>query len=114
MAISDLKVRITADTSAFHKELDAAIAKVKAYKAEFGPVAALFNFFQGRCTFFACLFTGVGIALAFLGKLTAEYVALVGGIQALLLAHSAKEDYHERATQPDGAVEPTDPSAAQK
>jgi Mn2+/Fe2+ NRAMP family transporter len=72
-----------------------------------GGIAPLFQLFQGRCTFFACLFAGVGIGLAFLGKLTAEYVALITAIQALLLAHSAKEDYHERAT---GGVVPPDPS----
>jgi hypothetical protein len=56
------------------------------------PINATFNLFMGRCTFFACVFTLVGIVLAFLGKLTAEYVALVGAVQALLVVHSAKED----------------------
>ena len=56
----------------------------------------VFDFFCGRCTFFALLFTLAGIGLACIGKLTADYVALVGAIQALLVAHSAKEDYHER------------------
>lgn len=57
----------------------------------------VFDFFCGRCTFFALMFTGAGVVLAFAGKLTGDYVALVGAIQALLVAHSAKEDYHERA-----------------
>jgi hypothetical protein len=56
----------------------------------------VFDFFCGRCTFFALLFAFAGVGLAFAGKLTADYVALVGAIQALLVAHSAKEDYHER------------------
>lgn len=56
----------------------------------------LYDWFGGRCTFFAFLFTGAGIGLAFTGHLTADYVALVGAIQALIVAHSAKEDYHER------------------
>lgn len=55
-------------------------------------MSKFFGLWMGRCTFFACLFTACGIALAFLGKLTADYVALVGAIQALLLAHSYKQD----------------------
>ena len=99
---SEVKVEIVADATKFHKDVDAVMAKLKKLKEQMGIVTRIFNFFQGRCTFFAIVFSGVGIALAFLGKLTAEYVALVGAIQALLLAHSAKEDYHERATADAG------------
>lgn len=64
-----------------------------------GIVGALFSFFNGRCTFFAILFTGVGITLAFMHQLTMEYVALVSAIQALLVAHSTKEDWHQQKQQ---------------
>jgi hypothetical protein len=56
-------------------------------------VNRVFNFFQGRSTFFACVFVASGIVLAFLGKLTGEFVALVGAIQTLIVAHSVKEDF---------------------
>ena len=60
------------------------------------------GWFGGTTRFYAFVFTACGIVLAFFGKLNAEYVALVAGIQALILAHSVKEDYHER-TNGNGA-----------
>jgi hypothetical protein len=66
--------------------------KLRAELSAANPVNALFKLFMGRCTFFAVVFTVVGIILAFVGKLTAEFVALVGAIQALLVIHSTKED----------------------
>ena len=54
------------------------------------------DMFNGTCRFFAVVFTLCGIILAFKGKLDANYVALVGAIQALLVAHSIGQDYHER------------------
>jgi hypothetical protein len=66
------------------------------------------DMFNGTCRFFAVVFTTVGIILAFMGKLTAEYVALVGSIQALLVGHSIGQDYHERnsddGSKPDAAA----------
>lgn len=59
-------------------------------------IAGLFDFFLGRSTFFGIVFTIIGIILAFLGKLTMEYVALVGAIQALVFCHSWKEDVNEQ------------------
>ncbi len=53
----------------------------------------IYNFFGGRATFFASVFTGAGIGLAFTDHLTGPFVALVGAVQALIVAHSAKEDY---------------------
>ena len=61
-----------------------------------GAVAAFFNFFQGRATCFAILFSGVGIRLAFMGKLDANYALFVTAIQGLIFAHSCKEDWHEQ------------------
>jgi hypothetical protein len=56
----------------------------------------IYIFFQGKSTFFAFMFFSVGSALAFLGKLTAEYAALATGVQLLLVTRSVMDDYHER------------------
>ena len=68
-----------------------------AYQRGAGLVGTLFNFFCGRCTFFAILFTTVGIIQELRGKLDMNFVAFVGAIQALLLAHSAKQDWNQQA-----------------
>jgi hypothetical protein len=60
---------------------------------QFGLIGSLFGFLQGRATAFAICFTVCGIVLAFHGKLTSDYVALVGAIQTLVIGHSIKEDY---------------------
>ncbi len=54
----------------------------------------VYNFLGGRCTTFTIAFTAAGITLAFQGKLTPVFVAFVGAIQALILAHSVKEDHY--------------------
>ncbi|HZS43340.1 MAG TPA: hypothetical protein VFA52_03955 [Candidatus Paceibacterota bacterium] len=59
-------------------------------------VAPIFNLFSGRCTFFAIVFTVVGIKLALIGKLDANYALFVGAIQSLLVLHSWKEDIAEQ------------------
>lgn len=51
----------------------------------------IFKFCQGRHTFFALFFAICGTILAFHGKLTPAYVALMTGMQALILGHSIKE-----------------------
>ena len=56
-------------------------------------MTSLYNWFGGTCRFFAAVFVAAGIALAFKGKLTADYVALVTAVQTLIVAHSVKEDY---------------------
>lgn len=55
------------------------------------------DWFGGTTRFYAAVFTTCGIVLAFLGKLTAQYVALVAGIQTLIVTHSIGQDYNERA-----------------
>ena len=81
------------------------LSKLLWFKGEAANAKPLFakltDMFSGRCTFFAVVFTVVGIILAFKGKLSGEYVALVGAIQALLVVHSTKEDYHERNSGDD-------------
>lgn len=83
--------------------LAAITAKMKSAKADFqgaGFMPAIFGFFGGRCTTFATAFFVIGVYLELRGKLDANFVALAGVIQVLILAHSAKEDYHERNYSP--------------
>lgn len=56
----------------------------------------VFNFFGGRATTFAIVFTLAGITLAFKGHLDASFVAFVGAIQGLVFAHSWKEDVMDK------------------
>jgi hypothetical protein len=67
---------------------------IKAEVQESGFTASFFNFFQGRCTFFAIAFSIVGCILAFRGKLDGNYALFVTAIQGVLVAHSCKEDWH--------------------
>ena len=71
------------------------VAKVKV-DLQLGIVGSIFNFFQGRATFFAIVFTIAGIVLAFKGKLDANFVALIAAIQGLIVVHSWKEDVHDQ------------------
>ena len=62
--------------------------------ASSGNVAsAFFGLWQGRCTFFALAFSVVG-AYGWLkvGRDLTSFALFAGAIQALLLAHSYKED----------------------
>lgn len=96
-SITSLEFNI--DTTKAHVELDKLAARAKQIKASLqrdGFLPAFFGFFGGRCTFFAIAFFVIGVYLTLIGKLTSEFVALAGVIQVLILAHSAKEDYHER------------------
>ena len=75
--------------------------------SQYGPVAAFFTFFQGRSTFFGILFSLVGLLLVGVGvrgfvhgqdlsslaSFTLAVAALNGSIQAMIVAHSAKEDW---------------------
>jgi hypothetical protein len=70
--------------------------KVEGNLQQSGVVASIFNFFQGRATAFAILFAVVGIRLALMGKLDANYALFVTAIQGLIFCHSCKEDWHEQ------------------
>jgi len=73
------------------------VDRFRTYQTEIqqsGIVAAFFNFFQGRCTFFAIAFSVVGCILALRGKLDGNYALFVTAIQGILVAHSCKEDWH--------------------
>ena len=56
-------------------------------------IRKLFNFFTGRHTFFALFFTVSGTALAWCGRLSMPYVALIGAVQSYVFAHSLKESH---------------------
>jgi hypothetical protein len=64
-----------------------------------GFMGNVFQFFSGRSTFFACAIFIAGVVLAVLGKLTTNFVSLMGVVQALVVFHSTQENYHERAMQ---------------
>src|ERR1039458_5487582 len=79
--------------------LEGVFSRFRAYEESVqssGVVAAVFNFFQGRATAFAILFTVCGIVFAFRGKLDYNYSALVVAIPGLVFAHSCKEDSHQQ------------------
>jgi hypothetical protein len=59
----------------------------------------LFKFGCGRHTTFAVFFALAGTILAAFGKLTSEYVALIGAIQALIAFHSWKESRYPEVKQ---------------
>ncbi len=63
---------------------------------------AFFGLWKGRCTFFAIVFSVVGLYgwLALNRDLT-SFALFAGAIQALLLAHSAKEDWNDRQHRQD-------------
>ena len=67
-----------------------------------GITASFFSFFQGRATAFAIYFTIIGTILVFKHALTANFVAFVGAIQALVVGHSLKEDWFARRNQNQG------------
>lgn len=66
------------------------------YTAGAGFVSGIFNFFCGRSTFFAIVFTIVGIIQEFRGKLSGNFVLMISAIYGLVVAHSTKQDWNER------------------
>jgi hypothetical protein len=59
---------------------------------------------HGRTTAFFIAFFLAGTVLAFLGKLTAVYVAFMGTLGGLVLGHSVKEDFMAARFGPPGGV----------
>jgi hypothetical protein len=65
-----------------------------------GAVKRFFGFWNGRCTFFACAFSVVGCyGWLVLGRDMTSFALFAGAIQALLVAHSVKEDYTAQQQQ---------------
>jgi hypothetical protein len=71
---------------------------------QYGPIASIFSFFQGRATTFAIFFTVVGTYLAVHGKLDGNYALFVTAIQGLVFAHSCKEDWARKQDQQSTVV----------
>lgn len=92
----------------------------------YGPVAGFFNFFQGRSTAFAiffavqgCIMMGAGVwgfingrDLTSLAALIQAMAVLNGSIQAILFAHSVKEDWAVLRQQAHDAANPPVPPTA--
>jgi hypothetical protein len=55
----------------------------------------IYDFFGGRHTFFVFWFFTIGCILAFIGKLTANYIAMAGGLQTLIMLRAVSEDRKE-------------------
>ena len=53
----------------------------------------LAGWFQGRHTLFLVCCMGIGVAMSWFHRLDGNLVALLLGLQAMVLAHSTKEDY---------------------
>ena len=62
-----------------------------------GVASRFFGLFQGRCTFFAIVFSIVGLyGWLVLNRDLTSFALFAGSIQALLIAHSWKEDVAEQ------------------
>lgn len=65
-----------------------------------GAVSKFFSFWNGRCTFFAIAFSIVGLyGWLVLGRDLTSFALFAGAMQALLIAHSTKEDYFQGQQQ---------------
>jgi hypothetical protein len=71
------------------------------HKITYGHAAqAFFGIWQGRCTFFACLFSVIGCyGWLRLNRDLTSFALFAGAIQSLILAKSVSDDYHDRATK---------------
>jgi hypothetical protein len=54
------------------------------------------NKWKSRSTLFAAFFAVTSFILALKSLLTGQYVAMVGAVQAILVARAVAEDQHER------------------
>lgn len=62
-----------------------------------GTVSQFFNFFMGRCTFFAICFSVAGVyGWLKLGRDLTSFALFVTAVQGLLVLHSWKEDIAEQ------------------
>lgn len=63
-------------------------------------VSAVFGLFMGRCTFFAIVFSILGVyGWLVLNRDLTSFALFAGAIQALLVTRALGQDYHERQTQ---------------
>jgi hypothetical protein len=61
-----------------------------------GVVSRFFNFFMGRCTFAAIVFSVIGVVGWLQGRDLTSYALFVTAIQGLLVLHSWKSDIAEQ------------------
>lgn len=54
----------------------------------------VYSWFGGVSEFYAFIFVGCGIALAFRNELSSSYVCLVGAIQALIVVNDQGDSYN--------------------
>ena len=65
-----------------------------------GAVQKFFGFWNGRTTFFAIAFSIAGVyGWLRLNRDLTSFALFAGAIQALLVARSMSQDYHDRQTQ---------------
>lgn len=70
-----------------------------------GAMQKFFGFWNGRCTFFAIAFSLVGCyGWLVLARDLTSFALFAGAIQALLVVHSAKEDYVAQQQQQSTTV----------
>jgi len=62
----------------------------------------IYMWFGGRSTAFALWFFVIGATLAFIDKLSVNYVALAGAIQTIITTRAVASDFHERAINGNG------------
>lgn len=93
--VTPILTRVEAQEKYIHEEL------------EVGIVPAIFNFFQGRATTFAIVYGIVGVVFAIvavrgfihkqdlssLASVISSFALFLGALQAMLFAHSCKEDW---------------------
>lgn len=62
----------------------------------------IYNWLGGRSSAYALGFFVVGVVLAFIDKLSANYIAFAGALQSLVAARSVADDYHTRNANGNG------------
>lgn len=73
-------------------------AKAKVAATTWSPIVKLYELCGGLSEFFALVFGGVAVALAWKGKLDGNFALTITAIQGLLCGHDAMDDYfrHKR------------------
>lgn len=61
-----------------------------------GAISKFFNFFMGRCTFAAIIFSIIGVIGWLKGRDLTSYALFVTAIQGLLVLHSWKSDISDQ------------------
>lgn len=62
----------------------------------------VYNWFGGRSSAFALWFFVAGTILAFIDKLSVNYIAMAGALQTIITTRSIADDYHTRQVNGNG------------